>query len=119
MYAIAFQKIIFEAILDIFYFPLWWYSFGASRAAGRSFEMFKGGNLRLAPGIWLVNMFVPMYGQYDWQGRMVSFIMRLVQIIFRGFALFVWSLVCIVLFFAWLGLPLLIGYGFYLSFLKV
>ncbi|MEK7625283.1 MAG: hypothetical protein AAB467_02955 [Patescibacteria group bacterium] len=118
MYALAFQKIVFEAIIDVVYFPLWWYSFGLFKSAKWCLALFLEGNARLAPGIWLVNIFVPMYGQYDWQGRIVSFFMRLVQIIFRGVALLAWSLVCVALFIIWLGLPLLISYGFYHSLLK-
>ncbi len=118
MYALAFQKLIIEALVDIFYFPIWWYSFGAVKAAEWCFNLFKEGNLRLAPGIWLANIFVPMFGQYDWQGRLVSFFMRVVQIIFRGAALLVWTLACFTLFVIWLILPLVIGYGFYRSLIK-
>lgn len=118
MYVAAFQKIIFEALADIFYFPIWWFSFGAVKSAERSYELFKEGNMRLAPGIWLTNIFVPMFGQYDWQGRIVSFFMRVVQIIFRSIALMVWAFACLALFIVWLLLPFLIGYGFYHSLLK-
>lgn len=37
----------------------------------------------LALDIWLKNIFVPMYGQRDAASRIISFLMRLVQIIFR------------------------------------
>ncbi len=118
MYVLAFQRLIIEALIDVFYFPIWWYSFGAVKAAEWCFNLLKEGNMNLAPGIWLTNIFVPMFGQYDWQGRIISFLMRVVQIIFRGAALLAWTLVCLALFIIWLVLPLLIGYGFYRSLIK-
>ncbi len=118
MYALAFQRLIIEALVDIFYFPIWWYSFGAVKAGEWCFGLFKEGNMRLAPGIWLANIFVPMFGQYDWQGRFISLIMRTVQVVFRSVALFAWGFICFALFIIWLILPLLIGYGFYRSLIK-
>lgn len=38
----------------------------------------------LALRVWIKNLFVPMYGMYDWQSRLISFFMRLAQIVFRG-----------------------------------
>lgn len=75
--------------------------------------MFKHGNNNLAPGLWLANLFVPMFGQYDFQGWLVSFFMRLVQIIARAFALALWLGVCLAFFFVWLALPVLVFYGIF------
>lgn len=111
MFTLVLQKLLLEAILDVFYFPLWWYTGGVRYAAGRAFDFLKSGNRALAPGLWIQNLFVPMFAQYDWQGRIISFIMRLVQIIARLGALAVWLLVCLILFMVWLALPLLIGWG--------
>ena len=94
MYLIIAQRLLFETLLDIFYFPLWWYSGGLKHAFLWCIDVLKSGNNTLAPGLWLKNIAVPMYGQYDWQGRLISFFMRLVQVIFRGLALMVWFLVC-------------------------
>jgi hypothetical protein len=43
--------------------------------------------------IWIKNFFVPMYGQYDWTGRLVSIFMRIVVLIGRGIALVVEAMV--------------------------
>ena len=102
------QRLFLESILDIFYFPVWWYTKGAGHAGKWCWEMFKQGNSNLAPGLWLANLFVPMFGQYDFQGRLVSFFMRLVQIFARAVALFVWLNLCLVLFLGWLALPILV-----------
>jgi hypothetical protein len=110
------QRLFVEAILDVFYFPIWWYSGGLKHAAQWCLNLLKAGNFRLAPLLWLQNIAIPMYGQYDWQGRAVSFFMRLVQVIIRSFLLFLWLTVCLLLFSCWLLLPLLTLAGIYLAF---
>lgn len=65
---------------------------------------------RIGLSIWVANLFKPMYGQRDWQSVLISFFMRLFQIIFRGFFLLVWLLAMILLALFWLLLPLLVIY---------
>ena len=110
MNIIILQRLLLEALLDIFYFPIWWYSKGALHALRWCFNLLKLGNENLAPGLWLANLFVPMFGQYDLQGRIVSFFMRLVQIIARSIGLVLWLIVCLAFFSAWLALPVLVFY---------
>ncbi len=111
MYALALQQVLLEIIFDLFYFPIWWYTFGMFRAARWSAGVFKEGNDLLAPGIWLRNIFVPMFGQYDWQGRIISFFMRMIQIIFRSAALIVWLFVSTCLFVGYVFIPIIIVFG--------
>jgi len=47
----------------------------------------------LAIGVWTKNIFVPMFGMHDWQSRIISFFMRVVQIIGRSIALFLLTLI--------------------------
>ena len=49
-----------------------------------------------------------MYGQRDWSGRLISFFIRLVQIIFRGLVLIVWIFLLLALIIIWLIGPLLL-----------
>lgn len=115
MFILVLQRLFIEAILDIVYFPLWWYTSGLVRAARFCLAILAWGNRTFAPGLWLRNIFVPMYGQSDWQGRIISFVMRVIQIIARIFALLIWLFACIVLFSIWLLLPVLVVWGFYTS----
>lgn len=108
---LIFQHLVLESIIDIFYFPLWWYSKGIVYALRQCFALLKSGNESLAPGLWLANLFVPMYGQFDWQGRIISFFMRLAQILARIFGLFLWLVFCSTLFLIWLALPVVVFYG--------
>ncbi len=111
MSIIILQRLLLDAVLDIFYFPIWWYTKGAAHALRWCFNLLKTGNKNLAPGLWLANLFVPMFGQFDWQGRIVSFLMRLAQIFARTVALAVWVSLCFVLFLGWLALPALVAYA--------
>ncbi len=111
MWVLIFQRLFIEAFLDLFYFPLWWYTLGAKHALFWCINLLKYGNEMFAPGMWLQNIFVPMYGQYDWQGRMISFFMRLAQVVFRFIALIIWLVICILLFFVWLALPIVVIAG--------
>lgn len=97
-----------ELIVDFFYFPVWWYSEGSRRALMFCVSLVKDVNAMMAPGLWLKNIFVPMFGQYDFQGRLVSFIMRFFNVIFRSIALFIWLIIVIALFFVWIILPIFV-----------
>lgn len=99
-------KIIISLILEIVYFPVWWYSVGFFRIAKNIWRFFRGRNQALGFSIWLKNIFVPMYGQYDWAGRLISFFIRLIQIIFRGSILLFWGVICFFLVVGWLILPI-------------
>lgn len=101
-------KIIISLILEIVYFPIWWYSVGFFRIAKNIWRFFLGREQSLGFSIWLKNIFVPMYGQYDWAGRLISFFIRLIQIVFRGIVLFFWGLISLFLVFGWLALPILL-----------
>ncbi len=116
MNIIILQRLLLESLLDIIYFPVWWYTKGLAHAWRWCFNLLLSGNANLAPGLWLANLFVPMYGQFDLQGRIVSFLMRLVQIFARTVALAVWLSLCVVLFLGWLVLPVLVFRGMILAF---
>lgn len=101
-------KIIISLILEVVYFPVWWYSVGFFRVAKNIWRFFRGREQSLGFSIWLKNIFVPMYGQYDFAGRLISFFIRLIQIIFRGLVLFFWGAICLSLVISWLALPVLL-----------
>ncbi len=113
MFLLVLPRLLLETFLDLLYFPLWWYTSGAVASARWCVRLVASGNGHFAPGLWLANIFVPMYGQYDIEGRFISFFMRLFQVLARGLALFIWILICFILFLAWLALPVVVFYGFW------
>ena len=95
-------KIILKILGDIFYFPIWWYSVGLARQLKNVWIFLHNQEQGLGFYIWLKNIFVPMYGQRDWAGRLISFLVRSIQIIFRGLALLIWVILALVYIFIWL-----------------
>jgi len=110
MFLIVLQRLLLDFLWHIIYFPLWWYSKGALTALRWAFDVLKAGNATLAPGLWLKNILVPMYGQNDWQGRLMSFFMRLVNVVIRAGLLGLWMIVSLILFLIWLVLPIFVVY---------
>lgn len=104
-------KIILQIVGDILYFPIWWYSVGFTRAAAAVFRFWRSREASLGFSIWVKNIFVPMYGQRDIAGRVISFFMRLIQIIFRGAILLVWLALAVSALLAWLAFPILLFLG--------
>ncbi|MFA6513816.1 MAG: hypothetical protein WCT50_00810 [Patescibacteria group bacterium] len=99
-------KIILKTLGEIIYFPLWWYSVGFIETLKKELNFLRNQEKSLGFNIWLKNIFVPMYGQYDLAGRVISFFIRFLQIIFRGLVLILWLLVLIAGAGLWLALPL-------------
>lgn len=116
MLIIILQRLFVEACLDIVYFPVWWYTGGIKYIVSKFLHIVASGNEFLSPGLWLKNLFVPMFGQFDWQGRLVSFFMRLVQLIARGFALMVWVLLSLSIVIFWVLFPIIVIWGLVASF---
>lgn len=99
-----------EFIKDIVYFPLWWYSRGLKQTTLSIINFLSNREKSLALFIWIKNIFVPMYGEYNWQGRLISFFMRLVQIIIRGIIMIFWLSLCLIILLIWLALPIFVIY---------
>lgn len=115
MFFLIFPKLVAEFFLDLFYFPLWWYTGGIIYILQACGNLISDGNRLMSPGLWIRNLFVPMFGQRDLQGRAVSVLIRFGNFIFRGIGLIVWTGVVIVLGLLWVLLPLVVGYMFLLS----
>ncbi|MFH1235872.1 MAG: hypothetical protein V1685_02950 [Parcubacteria group bacterium] len=111
IFASAARYLVVEILWDIVYFPIWWYSKGLV-GVGRyclssaSFHLQR----RLALGIWLRSMLKPMFGDYTKEGRIISFFMRIIVMVWKLVVAVVWLVILLVLFFAWVCLPLLIIY---------
>lgn len=104
-------KFIFKDILfDVLSWPVWWYTTGVIKALKRMAATIYQGNQELALSVWVKNIFQPMFGQYDWQGRLISFFIRLFQIIFRSIAFMFWILMAFLGVVFWLVLPIAIVY---------
>jgi len=118
-FAIYSIKIIVEIFKDILMFPFWWYSRGLINTFLKLVNFIKNKEKVLGISIWIKNIFRPMYGQTDWQGKLISIFIRLMQIIFRSIVLLFWILIVVILLVCWIALPIVIIYEifFQLNFL--
>jgi len=107
---ISLKFVFIDLIGDIIYFPIWWYSRGAKKSALFFWHYFLQVEQFLGVRIWIVNLFKPMYSQNDWQSKLISFFMRVFQIIIRAIALIIMVVVILALFAVWIFLPLLAIY---------
>ena len=103
-------KIFAEFVKDLIYFPLWWYSVGFLKIINllRSFLVYSLRVLGIA--VWLKNLFRPMYGQKDIAGALISFFMRIFQIIIRSIGFVILSIIAIILGLIWLVAPVIVVY---------
>ncbi len=100
------------ALREIAMFPVWWYSRGLLMVMHALRESVAGYAQGLGIRVWVRNIFVPMYGQYDWQSRIISVFMRSMQIAFRGTFVVVLGLIALGLAFLYVVLPFVAG-GFF------
>lgn len=100
------SQIIIKKLGEIIFFPIWWYSLGFVGFIKKEAKFWLNQEKALGFSIWLKNIFVPMYGQADWAGRLISFFIRLVQIIVRGILLLFWLGLLLIGAFLWLLAPI-------------
>ncbi len=104
------MKILTELIRDLVFFPIWWYSQGLFLFVKRNWEFLKQQEKSLALFIWIKNIHRPMYGQQDWQGILISVLMRIVQIIIRSVVMLFWIGISLLAILIWVFIPLIIIY---------
>lgn len=108
MLKISYQDNIFlDWLLEILYFPIWWYSVGLAMILAYAGRFLVHREQEVAYFVWLRNIFTPMYGQYDIVGRLVSFVVRLFQVTVRGLLLLVFCFMAAGLVIFWLTLPVI------------
>jgi hypothetical protein len=99
-----------DILIDIVFFPFWWYSLGLVKIVKKLINFIADKEKSLALSVWIKNIFTPMYGQRDIQGFLISFFIRLVQIIFRSLILIFWTIIALVIFWLWIIFPALVIY---------
>lgn len=86
----------------VLFWPLWWYTVGLKQMLTALANNILQEEQRLGVLLWWRNLFVPMFGQYDWQGRLISFIMRLLVGVIRTLLLLLWFALSLLVVFAWI-----------------
>ena len=106
-YSIKF--IVVNIIGDFLYFPIWWYSRGTKIATNWWLKKINQTDQKLFLLLWIRHLFSPMYGVHDIWGRLISFIVRFVILIFRSLIfILLFIIYSIILLFYFLILPFVI-----------
>lgn len=116
MWILIFQRTLLDFILHILFFPIWWYGGGAKKVLIGLVHRLEDASRSLAPLLWMKYIFVPMFGQRDWQGRIVSFLVRFWNVIFRSIALAATAFGLLCVFILWIAFPMIVVYFLLLSF---
>lgn len=92
---------------SVAWFPIWWYTVGllGIMAAARNGLEYRVRSLGFK--IWLKNFFVPMYGQYDLTGKLISIWMRFVVLIGRIIVLVAEAIGFTIGIIAWVLIPII------------
>lgn len=114
-------QVLVETIGKFLFFPIWWYSFGLVKLVRLLVHSLEEQYKNWQLGVWVKNLFVPMYGTSDIMGRIISFGVRLFMITVKGSVVFLWFILLLVIFLVYLlFLPLTVfgllfhGYVFFL-----
>lgn len=93
---------------SVIYFPVWWYTVGAWNVIELLLQELRG----FAQGYNLKVLFqfllTPMFGQYDIEGRIISFFVRIVHFFVLTIFTLCYSIILLFLLAAWLLLPVFV-----------
>lgn len=104
------SKVSVKILFDIAFFPLWWYSFGLIRFIDGLRVFLRERWIIIGAGVWLKNIFTPMYGQSDIVSRLISFVIRFIQVIIRFVVFLIFFIIALVALLLWVLLPVLLLY---------
>lgn len=113
------SRLIQEELVSVFSYPIWWYSTGLINLVSWIQEGLRYRWRKYALGLWLTHLTTPMYGEYSWIGRIISFFMRIAVVFGRGVAWFVEALVYGLLLIMWLVWPVAALLGLLVSLASV
>jgi len=94
-----------DLIGSVVWFPIWWYTTGIKKLIQWCHDGLRYRVRQYSFRIWIKNFFVPMYGQYDWEGRLISVFMRFVVLVGRSIALVAEFVIYVILVFGWAIVP--------------
>lgn len=104
-------KFIFIDIIgDFVYWPIWWYTAGLKDRFVFCGIQIKKTWISLGLSIWMKNMFTPMYGDRSFIGRLISFLARVVILIWRLIWFFFWTVLILAVLAIWIVGPIAIVY---------
>lgn len=103
--------IFIDTVLQLLYFPVWWYTTGAMNVARHLFLQIHTLIRSFRFGFLLSFLLTPMYGQADIPGRIISFFVRCAHFFFLLLWAIVYSIFLFFLLALWLITPFFVVYS--------
>ncbi len=96
------MALVREFFSSIVRFPFWWYTKGLAIVLGKTVRSLKTASDFFGFGVWVRNLFTPMYGDDSAAGRLVSFLVRSAMVVMKGFGVLLWAVFAWILFVVYL-----------------
>lgn len=90
---IATKYFFVDLVGGVLAFPVWWYTRGTVLVLAWAGDSIRDSGRALSLGVWVKNLFVPMYGERGAEGRIISFFIRFCVMILRAIAVGIWSVI--------------------------
>ena len=102
-----------EIVLTIVRFPFWWYGKGLLIVANWGRHSIYGVYQLVGLGVWVHNLFVPMFGDTTIAGRLISFGARLFMIVFKSIIVVLYSVLMLIVILLYLIAPPVCVFGIF------
>src|SRR3989304_987660 len=86
------RAVFVQTTREFLLLPFWWYTEGFLKMLALWRQSIGNVSATFGLGIWVKNLFVPMYGDTSFVGRLISFGIRFFMILIRGFGVMMWAL---------------------------
>ncbi|TAL19334.1 hypothetical protein EPN90_03775 [Patescibacteria group bacterium] len=106
----AMKFVAIDLVADFVFFPVWWYTAGLVRTLRAAGRWLNYGRQIMAVGLWVKNIFTPMFAQYDLGGRVISFFVRVAMILARSVGLAIIAALAVLFILAWLAFPIFLAW---------
>lgn len=101
-----------------FNFWVWWYVVIAYDLARSLFGKWSFMLNQLNLPVMVTNMFVPLYQDYSWGGKFISFLIRFVWVFFGSIIMIIFTVLLVLIYVIYLLLPLMPIFAFLGTFFK-
>jgi len=98
--------IIAFPVVELINFIKWWYGAGLLAMFAYLGREIKEGERKIGFVAWFKALGVPMYGQWDWQGRIISFFFRLILLVWKAVYELGWLIIHLLIVLIYILLPI-------------
>lgn len=109
-FLVATRMVALDVIMEALYAPVWWYTAGLRHIALNRLKNMRDTASHLALRLLILNIFQPMFAQFDRAGRIISFFMRIIIIIARLVYFLVYCIFELAILALWVAVPLFVLY---------